>query len=561
MLRNVLRSIFFSYFCHAEGRELCRDATSERRQTLMTRMFGLSVQLSNFTILKVPIYSKVYRAFFLHYFCFINPLIFLIMPKIRLSALASDIKGKSGGSVFSTNQGGTYFRNNPSGGGKKSERWNLKKSQFAYVSGLWRTLSEEQQDAWTDARSNFPTTNAFGEPRFPSGFELFMRLNAVLHVCNLPTLSVPPTPESFPTLEDVSWFTPSVFCFVPQLTSVVGQLGNDIGNQYIHINKIDTEISPENGRSYFFKFRLLRELRVPMSPAPTFQLLHIGAIDGNHFSISYVQNLSSRGSIFVVFDNGLTTFSAEYIVEKNLYNSFHSLSFFSGVSNFSEHELRLDNVLLTPLSAPSASYDTIAFDEEIYFNSPAENSFSPFQVVDFRGFTDNCSAETWSKICNGYEAPASFLWFGLNSYNDGEESNSASNADGAKSAYFAESNSPFYLIPSGLTFTPYILIEFPNPLSSAFLLQLYATPCLSAGKRADQSRNRLISLIDLQDLESYNASSDWASAYGGASNDGYIQISARLVNPSTGQAVDVPIPSNGKRVVRFKAGADLAGKV
>ena len=118
------------------------------------------------------------------------------MPKIKLSALASDIKGKANGSVFSTNSGGTYFRNNPSGGGRKSPKWDIQKNNFGSLATQWKALTQNQQEAWQDATVLYPTVNAFGDPRIPSGYELFMRLNGSLSAVGLPILDVPKSPRN-----------------------------------------------------------------------------------------------------------------------------------------------------------------------------------------------------------------------------------------------------------------------------------------------------------------------------------------------------------------------------
>jgi hypothetical protein len=138
------------------------------------------------------------------------------MPKIRLSALATDIKGKSGGSVFSTNSGGTYFRNNPSGGGRKSASWDKAKSMFGSLAGEWRKLTDQQQEAWNTAAPTWPTNNAFGEPRLPSGYELFMRLNAPLFGICKPFMLTPPTQQGFHNFGEKTWNTIDKFLFLPQ---------------------------------------------------------------------------------------------------------------------------------------------------------------------------------------------------------------------------------------------------------------------------------------------------------------------------------------------------------
>lgn len=137
------------------------------------------------------------------------------MPKIKLSGLISDIKGKANGSVFARNSGGLYYRNNPSGGGQKTNTWALAKAKLSSLSGKWRHLTQDQRIAWNNAVSNFSTVGAFGDERIPSGYELFMRLNGSLVNIGKPINTVPPVPQSFPDLGIVNLLTPGEFLFTP----------------------------------------------------------------------------------------------------------------------------------------------------------------------------------------------------------------------------------------------------------------------------------------------------------------------------------------------------------
>jgi hypothetical protein len=58
------------------------------------------------------------------------------MPKVKFTALVSDMKGKANGSVFASNNGGTYFRTNKTGGGRKSNAWNQQKAEFSDLSSM-----------------------------------------------------------------------------------------------------------------------------------------------------------------------------------------------------------------------------------------------------------------------------------------------------------------------------------------------------------------------------------------------------------------------------------------
>lgn len=137
------------------------------------------------------------------------------MPKIKLSSLISDIKGKANGSVFARNSGGLYFRNNPSGGGKKSSKWSAVKSKFSSLAGKWRALSPQQRQSWNESVNNFNTVNAFGDARIPSGYELFIRMNQPLYNLNRPINEVAPLPESLPPIGDMILTTVDAFLFQP----------------------------------------------------------------------------------------------------------------------------------------------------------------------------------------------------------------------------------------------------------------------------------------------------------------------------------------------------------
>ena len=138
------------------------------------------------------------------------------MPKIKFTALVSDMKGKANGSVFSSNKGGAYFRTNKSGGGRKSESWAIQKSGFADLSSTWKNLTEEQQEAWKEATKSYPTTNAFGELRFPTGYELYMRINGTLKAAGQFTLDVPESPRAMPFYAPLKVIIPEDYLFTPR---------------------------------------------------------------------------------------------------------------------------------------------------------------------------------------------------------------------------------------------------------------------------------------------------------------------------------------------------------
>lgn len=132
------------------------------------------------------------------------------MPQIKFSGLVTAMKGKAGGSIFSQNKQGAYFRNNRWGGGRKSQRWDNAKIRLGYLSNQWRLLSPEQREAWQAAGADYPFTNKFKETYIPSGYQLFMSLNGNLYAHNLPLLTVPGENRPFPDDFTISGGTPDI---------------------------------------------------------------------------------------------------------------------------------------------------------------------------------------------------------------------------------------------------------------------------------------------------------------------------------------------------------------
>lgn len=127
------------------------------------------------------------------------------MPRVKLSAGFTAIAGKQGGSVWATNQGGLYFRNNKFYGKVPKMGQVGSRANMAYISGLWRQLPPTNQIEWTNAGPDFPTTNIFGDARIPTGYELFMRLNLNIVKFGNTLLSSPPSPSSFPAYGPLEW--------------------------------------------------------------------------------------------------------------------------------------------------------------------------------------------------------------------------------------------------------------------------------------------------------------------------------------------------------------------
>lgn len=116
--------------------------------------------------------------------------------KIKWGALVVDGRGKIGGQVASKNRSGAYMRNkvtpvNPA----TSYQVDVRATLGSLAAG-WRGLTQAQRDSWNAAVADFKKTDIFGDIQNPSGFNLYIRLNANLAAINVAPISAPPLPTS-----------------------------------------------------------------------------------------------------------------------------------------------------------------------------------------------------------------------------------------------------------------------------------------------------------------------------------------------------------------------------
>ena len=103
------------------------------------------------------------------------------MAKIKWSGIGIvDGRGKINGTVLSKNRGGAYARVKVTPSNPRSAAQMFVRSNLAYLAQKWRTLTQNQRDAWSGAVSNYTRTDVFGDVKTPTGYGLFMRINTAL---------------------------------------------------------------------------------------------------------------------------------------------------------------------------------------------------------------------------------------------------------------------------------------------------------------------------------------------------------------------------------------------
>lgn len=119
------------------------------------------------------------------------------MASIKLSALISDIRGKSNGSYFAKRNNTIVMANNPhKSGNNAASKTSLQaaRNQLAQVSGSWQYLKPEKQLMWNNAATLLTWFTKVGEPYTPTGYQYFNQCNQNnLNIGN-PIIDTPSTP-------------------------------------------------------------------------------------------------------------------------------------------------------------------------------------------------------------------------------------------------------------------------------------------------------------------------------------------------------------------------------
>jgi len=116
------------------------------------------------------------------------------MARIKLGALAQDVRGSLNGTVFSRNRGGAYVRSKVSPVQPISKWSGLVRCIFPAISAHWSTvLTDAQRQGWEAWAATHPIANVFGDAVILSGVACYMRVNAYLRMCGCAYLSGAPT--------------------------------------------------------------------------------------------------------------------------------------------------------------------------------------------------------------------------------------------------------------------------------------------------------------------------------------------------------------------------------
>lgn len=127
------------------------------------------------------------------------------MARIKFSSIGiTNIVGKAGGSVYSTNKGGAYFKNFVKPSNPKTMAQQTVRAIFGAIAAGWRLLDDSQRKSWAEASANFPYKDVFGDSKQLSGAGLHQQLNGNLSAAGLDLITDAPPVMGVSSVLDVT---------------------------------------------------------------------------------------------------------------------------------------------------------------------------------------------------------------------------------------------------------------------------------------------------------------------------------------------------------------------
>lgn len=118
------------------------------------------------------------------------------MAKIKLGALAQDVRGSVAGNTFARNRGGAYVRQKVAPIQPRTARQLAQRAILTEVSQAWRTLTDAQRQGWTNWADNHPVMDVFGDTLVLAGNGAYSRVNAVRLTAGLAKTATAPADET-----------------------------------------------------------------------------------------------------------------------------------------------------------------------------------------------------------------------------------------------------------------------------------------------------------------------------------------------------------------------------
>lgn len=483
------------------------------------------------------------------------------MPKIKLSALISDMKGKANGSVFASNNGGVYFRNNPRKIAPNNAINSIRQSQFLGNASQWRNLTVNQQDAWRNAVTSFPTFNVFGDARTPSGYELFCRLNGAMALRNLPTFSLPPDPRSFPIATSFDWSTPDFFLYQPN--AKIHYTGNTpfSSTPLLSLSGAPYTCDSNDYRTGFLKLELHNGIEGLYQNSNTEYVYSV--FSGTNVVMQLIFLASSPGNTTIVVKSQTATGSIDgsVIVSNDRFDSVTNI-FFSLPADDSKDLI----VYVNGTEFVNATAEVGTFTQPLTFDSFALVSQlialqSNFSILEARFYDDLLTETQRSLVSRGYSFNTELLQLQINNGGDNWVQNfglALNEAIASSTVSGTARLRPDTNVPINV---PIVEASYTGGTADDFMFEVLSTKALSNGTTRSSVTAKMITSVTYTDSLGLDLSEAIAESGIYVTGGSTIILSMRLFDTLTGVTGNPVEAPKKPGIKRFKAGSELSGKV
>lgn len=477
------------------------------------------------------------------------------MPKIKFSALVTGMSGKANGSVFSTNNGGAYFRTNSFKSRTLSPLASTIKTNFKSVVSSWRSLSIDQQNAWRDAAPFFPRVNKFGDERIPSGYELFTSVNQSLRIAGLPPMVSPPSPRELPSLEGATLTALDQFQYIPQ-RAVVNYAGPADTDE--HTLQIEGDLSsffPYSDSCISMSFSISDNYKNSNFARPDITLFQASLASGGVMTIAIQFYGGYLGSIMVGVNDGTNTTTYKSESQEIDFSGVVNISFNSGSDFQSDFSIYMSGVRVPLLKILDNAVTVKAIDGQPYMFKTSDSLQTRVTFSRLTLYNGDQVSTRRIPYSLGYSYSDEYALVGADTVASSGRLVSVLDDFGVEISTNISTGFTGLLRPFVPNLAPYLSLSLPENLLPNLQVLVYSTPAVSFGRGGKGVRQRIIQRLDWGASTVSQLSNQWFTHYGNFPINGQINIELALFDSSTGLVSPLMIKPPKKK--RFKAGAEM----
>lgn len=478
------------------------------------------------------------------------------MPKIKLSSLVSDIKGKANGSVFARNKGGLYYRNNPSGGGRKTEKWAKAKATFSAMAGKWRDLDQEQQTAWNNAVANYNAKDAFGDDRIPSGYELFIRLNQPLFNLGGDINLLPPAPQSMPSIGAAYLLTPEEFLFTPFTGYAPYNCQADdpwLNDDIIGCNDPNADLN--DGCVLYIDEPFIANLVTydPLLPL-TFSSAYVFSEkvilqNGSLFFIPLTSSESADSNVIVTIEsldkinwyvniqvagpNSVSSVEAE-LASLN-FDEPWNLTWSFDVNDPEAFFVYINGEIHANRNLRNDLDKNEPFLLDMEFQPKSDGEYSPLLIRSFFLSNESVDESYLGLLVKGYVVGNPLFYFIFEYNPSGKFKNYGSVKIPAINRMPVMNNPKKSFVARNWEVAPFLAITTEEVLPPGFLLVLKTSPMGSTGRIGNRSGFKRVGTFAMDSNSYKDIGSEFLNEFGAIINNSFIQVTYAILNVATGQ--------------------------